>query len=99
MQQVYKIFTLEDPSLQNIEIFFTLLRICHWKCKEDTLCSLGTWEIKVHMFKFWTMDEHKYISSTQKYIVSSINYFEESYVSSLAFVCYRLWRLCFANIL
>jgi len=41
MKQVYKLVTLEDPSLQNIEICFSLLKIFHSKFEKDTLCPLG----------------------------------------------------------
>jgi len=50
MQQVCPLVTLQDPSLQNIEICFTLLRICHCKFEEDTLCLLGPWGVKYEMF-------------------------------------------------
>jgi len=46
MQQVYKLVTLQDPSLQNIEICFILLRICHQKFELDTLCPLDTSRVK-----------------------------------------------------
>jgi len=41
MQQVGKLVTLQDPSLQNIEVCFTLPRICHFKFEKDTLYPLG----------------------------------------------------------
>jgi len=47
MQQVCQFVTLQDLTLQNIEICFTQMRICHWKFEGDTLCAFSPWGVNI----------------------------------------------------
>jgi len=54
MQEICQFVTLQDPTIQNIEICFTLLRICHWKFAEDWLCVFSNWGDKESWIHNWS---------------------------------------------